>query len=47
MNGKTLKKTIIAKKNGDYKLADQIRNELLDEGVIIEDQKDKTTWKFK
>jgi cysteinyl-tRNA synthetase len=36
-----------AKKNGDYKLADKIRNELLDKDIIIEDQKDKTVWKFK
>ena len=37
---------LIAKKKGDFKLADQIRNELLDKGVIIEDQKDKTIWKL-
>ena len=37
----------LAKKKGDFRLADQIRNELLDKGVIIEDQKEKTTWKFK
>ena len=36
-----------AKKNGNYDLADKIRNELLDEGVLIEDQKEKTIWKFK
>ncbi len=36
-----------AKKKGDFKLADKIRNELLDKGVIIEDQKEKTIWKFK
>jgi cysteinyl-tRNA synthetase len=36
-----------AKKKGDFNLADQIRNELLNKGVIIEDQKDETTWKFK
>ena len=36
-----------AKQKGDFKLADQIRSELLDKGVIIEDQKGKTTWKFK
>ena len=36
-----------AKNNGNYKLADQIRDELLNKGVIIEDQKDKTTWKYK
>ena len=37
----------VAKKKGDYKLADKIRHDLLNKGVIIEDQKDKTTWKFK
>ena len=38
---------LAAKKKGDYKLADRIRNDLLDKGVIIEDQKEKTIWKFK
>ena len=38
---------LLAKKNGDFKLADKIRKELLDKSVIIEDQKDKTTWKYK
>ena len=33
------------KKN--YKLADKIRNELLDKGVLIEDKDDKTSWKLK
>ena len=37
----------LAKQNGDFKLADQIRDELLNKGIIIEDQKDKTTWKYK
>ena len=36
-----------AKQTGDFKLADQIRNELLNKGVIIEDLKDKTIWKYK
>ncbi len=36
-----------ARKNKDYKAADQIRNELLDKGVLIEDKDDKTLWKFK
>ena len=44
---KKIEERHIAKKNGNYKLADQIRNELLNKGVIIEDQKDKTKWKFK
>ena len=37
----------IARKNKDYKAADNIRNELLDKGVLIEDKDDKTLWKFK
>ena len=36
-----------AKNNGNYDLADKIRNELLDEGILIEDQTEKTIWKFK
>ena len=33
------------KKN--YQKADEIRNELLDKGVLIEDKDGKTVWKFK
>jgi cysteinyl-tRNA synthetase len=36
-----------ARKKGDYKLADFIRNELEDNGVLIEDKQDQTTWKYK
>ena len=36
-----------AREDKKYKLADQIRDELLDKGVLIEDTDDKTTWKFK
>ena len=36
-----------AKKEGNYNLADKIRDELLNKGVVIEDQKDKTSWKYK
>ena len=36
-----------AKKVGDFKLADEIRDELLNKGVIIEDLKEKTVWKYK
>ena len=36
-----------ARKNGDYKLADSIRKELENSGVIIEDKQDKTAWKYK
>ena len=44
---KKIEERLTAKKEGNYKLADQIRDELFKKGVIIEDQKDKTTWKFK
>ena len=36
-----------ARKKRDYKLADTIRKELENSGVIIEDQQDKTNWKYK
>jgi cysteinyl-tRNA synthetase len=36
-----------AKKDNNYDLADQIRQELLNKGITIEDQKGKTIWKFK
>ena len=37
----------LAKKNGNFDIADRIRKELLKEGVVIEDLKEKTVWKFK
>ena len=36
-----------AREDKKYKLADQIRDELIDKGVLIEDTDGKTTWKFK
>ncbi len=36
-----------ARANKDYKEADNIRDYLLDKGVLIEDKDDKTIWKFK
>jgi cysteinyl-tRNA synthetase len=36
-----------ARKEGNYKLADTIRNELEKNGVIIEDKQDQTNWKYK
>ena len=36
-----------AKNTGNYKLADEIRGELDKEGIVIEDKKDKTEWKYK
>ena len=40
-------KRLKAKKDGDYELADKIRDELLKNKIVIEDQKGKTIWKFK
>jgi cysteinyl-tRNA synthetase len=34
-----------AKKEKNYALADSIRNELLNAGIILEDHKEKTIWK--
>ncbi|MDC3104653.1 cysteine--tRNA ligase, partial [Candidatus Pelagibacter bacterium] len=36
-----------AKKNGNFSLADKIREELSSKGILIEDQKGKTIWKIK
>tara|TARA_B100001250_G_C19796246_1_gene788846 strand:+ start:320 stop:1675 length:1356 start_codon:yes stop_codon:yes gene_type:complete len=36
-----------ARKKGDFKLADKIRDELFSQGVLIEDKKGKTEWKYK
>ncbi len=36
-----------ARNDKDFKLADKIRNELLDKGILIEDKDGKTTWKIK
>ncbi len=36
-----------AKMNGNFTLADKIRDELLSKGIMIEDQKGKTIWKIK
>ena len=36
-----------ARKSKNYKLADQIRKELFDKGILIEDKDDTTTWKYK
>ena len=36
-----------SRENKDYKEADNIRNYLLDKGVLIEDKNGKTNWKFK
>jgi len=44
---KKIKERLVAKQEGDFKLADEIRNDLFNKGVIIEDKKEKTIWKFK
>jgi len=44
---KKIKDRKAARKKGNYKLADVIRKELEDNGVIIEDKQEKTTWKYK
>jgi len=36
-----------ARKKGNYKLADVLRKELEDNGVIIEDKQNQTIWKYK
>jgi len=36
-----------ARKDGNYKLADQIREDLLKKGIVIEDKQNKTEWKYK
>ena len=36
-----------ARKDGNYKLADQIRDDLLKKGIVIEDKQNKTEWKYK
>ena len=42
-----IKEREVAKKVGDYKLADQIRDDLNKEGIDIKDEKGKTTWNYK
>ena len=36
-----------AKKDRNFALADKIRKDLLNHGIIIEDQQEKTVWKLK
>ena len=44
---KKIKERTDAKNKENFSLADKIRDELLSEGILIEDQKGKTIWKFK
>ena len=42
-----IEQRIKAKNSGDYDLADKIRDELLNAGILIEDEKGKTKWRYK
>ena len=44
---KKIEERTVAKNKGNFTAADKIRDELLSEGILIEDQKGKTIWKFK
>ena len=44
---KKIEERTVAKNKVNFSLADKIRDELLSEGILIEDQKGKTIWKFK
>ena len=44
---KKINERLKARKNGNFKLADKLRDELLNNGIVIEDQKGKTNWKYK
>tara|TARA_Y100001970_G_scaffold282259_1_gene394735 strand:+ start:856 stop:2217 length:1362 start_codon:yes stop_codon:yes gene_type:complete len=42
-----IKQRNIARKEKNFKLADRIRNELFENGILIEDKDDTTSWKYK
>ena len=42
-----IEERIQARKLGNYKLADKIRDDLLKNGIVIEDKENKTEWKYK
>jgi len=44
---KKINERTLAKKDENFVLADKIRDELLNKGITIEDQKGKTNWKYK
>jgi cysteinyl-tRNA synthetase len=44
---KKIEERLKARKDGNFSLADKIRNELLNNGITIEDEKGTTNWKFK
>ena len=39
-----ISKRIVAKKNKNFEVADKIRNDLKNEGIILNDSKDGTSW---
>ena len=43
--GKRILERDQARQKGDFERADRIRKELLEEGIILEDEKGKTTWR--
>ena len=47
IKGIKIKERNNARKKGNYKLADIIRKELENKGVVIEDKQDQTLWKYK
>jgi len=42
-----IEERIKARKTGDFERADKIRDDLLRNGIIIEDKQNKTEWKYK
>ena len=44
---KLIAERMIAKEVKDFEKADQIRDDLLNKGIIIEDKQNKTEWKYK
>ena len=40
-----IQERIIAKQNKNYELADKIRDQLLNQGIILEDNLDETNWR--
>ena len=44
---KLIKERNLARKKGNFSLADSIRKKLFENGIVIEDEKDKTSWKYK
>ena len=44
---KKIKERENARKKGNFKLADDIRKELENNGILIEDKDNKTLWKYK